>query len=100
MSYLQFVSKVLWTAGVASVAGDSLGEGDSAAPLSVVCPETAGETDGDAAGLACEELSSAGMDGEGDAVWAPSAGSEAQAAMKRKDQDTPWHKGEVIVFVG
>jgi hypothetical protein len=64
-------------AGAASLRppSGSLAEGDSASPLSVVCPETGGETDGDAAGLACEELSSAGMDGEGDAVWAPTAGS-------------------------
>jgi hypothetical protein len=65
-----------------------------------VHPGRAGETDGDVAGLACEELSSAGIDGEGDAVWAPTACNEAQAEMKRKDQDAPWNRREVIVFVG
>ena len=60
---------------------------------------TAGGLAGDSAGLACEEFSSAGIDGDGDAVWALPDSSKAQAVTIIKDQRAPWMRGEVIIFV-
>jgi hypothetical protein len=75
--------------GVASAAGGSPGEG-AGVFFSRDWSAGVGELIGDVAGLACEELSAGGMDGDGDADWALAVGREPRAVTKRKDQNARW----------
>ena len=86
----EFVAGAGEGTGVALAAGGSPGETGGGVPFSWDWSAGVGELVGDVAGLACEELSAAGIEGDGDADSALPVCRETRAVTKRKDQNARW----------